>query len=622
MKYLLCFLLLLSVGAMDVAGLKELAKERGVASERHWLNLLHYDKGFFSEASVVDDDKFFLSPQGKYNPEAELEACLEAFSRGDPSENEHVVNLFPARLDWLLEVIPEAKEVFVSDHSPKFERILKNIEPNKVQLIFPSQYMNNPSSLFGHTLLNIEGKRNKKLMAYSVNYSARTEETDGVQFAIKGVLGMYPGTFNIVRYFEKVIEYSDHNMRDVWEYDFKFTQKEVERVLMHVIEMEEVNSDYYFFDENCSYNLLFAIDAARPGLNLARQANDFWVLPVDTIKLVKGNGLLKEGQYRPSKSTKIRSVAQPLKPSQKNLSKKLSRREAQPEEVELLSTYTMEEQRRIYDVAVELMLIHLADGEMDQDEYQELYLGTLRTRSKLGRNDKPYEYAVPFDPAEGHDSMRVKTSVGSYDDEAFVGLSLRPAYHALEDAWAGYLKGSAIEVLNTELYYFYDDKDLELRKFQLATIHSLAPVDEYFNPMSWVVDVGAEALRLREDDEDLHVATYIDTGFGQSSLFKDSILVYGLLRPSLHFSGVLNDSYMLSIGPELGTMYYFNQHSSAQLSGRHSWGVLGQSNQMTELKSSLNWSVSKSLSLTGFFKWTDSFHQDWNEFGLSLNYYF
>ena len=82
MKYLLCFLLLLSVGAMDVAGLKELAKERGVASERHWLNLLHYDKGFFSEASVVDDDKFFLSPQGKYNPEAELEACLEAFSRG------------------------------------------------------------------------------------------------------------------------------------------------------------------------------------------------------------------------------------------------------------------------------------------------------------------------------------------------------------------------------------------------------------------------------------------------------------------------------------------------------------------------------------------------------------
>ena len=79
---------------------------------------------------------------------------------------------------------------------------------------------------------------------------------------------------------------------------------------------------------------------------------------------------------------------------------------------------------------------------------------------------------------------------------------------------------------------------------------------------------------------------------------------------------------MLSIGPELGTMYYFNQHSSAQLSGRHSWGVLGQSNQMTELKSSLNWSVSKSVNLTGFFKWTDSFHQDWNEFGLSLNYYF
>ena len=482
--------------------------------------------------------------------------------------------------------------------------------------------MNNPSSLFGHTLLNIEGKRNKKLMAYSVNYSARTEETDGVQFAVKGVLGMYPGTFNIVRYFEKVIEYSDHNMRDVWEYDFKFTQKEVERVLMHVIEMENINSDYYFFDENCSYNLLFAIDAARPGMNLARQANDYWVLPVDTIKLVKGNDLLEEGQYRPSKSTKIRSIADPLKPSQKHLSKSLSRREATPEEDLLLKEYSLEEQRRVYDVAVELMLIHLADGEMTQDEYQDLYLGTLRKRAKLGRNDKPYDYEVPFDPAEGHDSMRVQLGSGAYDDQGFVSLSLRPAYHALEDAWAGYLKGSAIEVLNTELYYFYDDEDLELKKFQLATIHSLAPVDEYFNPMSWVVDVGAESLRLREDDEDLHVATYIDTGFGQSSLFNDDILLYGLLRPSLHFSGVLNDNYMLGIGPELGTIYYINQHSSAQLSGRHSWGVLGQSNQMTEVKTGLNWNLSKSVHLNGFFKWTDSFHQNWNEFGLKVNYYF
>ncbi|WP_040915764.1 DUF4105 domain-containing protein [Lentisphaera araneosa] len=622
MKYFLCFLLLMSATAMEVSDLKKLAKERGVATKDHWLNLLHYDSGFFTQASVVDDEGFFLSPLGKINPNAELEACLEAFSKGDPSEDTHVVNRFPARLDWILEELPEAKSLFVSDHSPKFQRILNNIAPDKVKLVFPSQYMNNPSSLFGHTLLNIEGKRNKKLMAYSINYSARTEETDGLKFAVKGVLGMYPGTFNIVRYFEKVIEYSDHNMRDVWEYDFKFTQKEIERMLMHVIEMENISSDYYFFDENCSYNLLFAIDAARPGMNLARQANDYWVLPVDTIKLVKANDLLEQGQYRPSKSTKIRSIADPLKPSQKHLSKSLSRREATSEEDLVLKESSLEEQRRVYDVAVELMLIHLADGEMTQEEYQDLYLGTLRKRAKLGRNDKPYDYEVPFDPAEGHDSMRVQLGSGAYDDQGFVSLSLRPAYHALEDTWAGYLKGSAIEVLNTELYYFYDDEDLELKKFQLATIHSLAPVDEYFDPLSWVVDVGAESLRLRENDEDLHVATYIDTGFGQSSLFKDEILVYGLLRPSLHFSGVLNDNYMLGIGPELGTIYYINQHSSAQLSGRHSWGVLGQSNQMTEVKTGLNWNLSKSVHLNSYFKWTDSFHQDWNELGLKVNYYF
>ena len=33
---------------------------------------------------------------------------------------------------------------------------------------------------------------------------------------------------------------------------------------MHTYEMDKIYSDYYFFDENCSYDLLFLLDAARP----------------------------------------------------------------------------------------------------------------------------------------------------------------------------------------------------------------------------------------------------------------------------------------------------------------------------------------------------------------------
>ena len=37
---------------------------------------------------------------------------------------------------------------------------------------------------------------------------------------------------------------------------------------MHTHEMDKIYSDYYFFDENCSYDLLFLLDVARPWIGL------------------------------------------------------------------------------------------------------------------------------------------------------------------------------------------------------------------------------------------------------------------------------------------------------------------------------------------------------------------
>ncbi len=73
---------------------------------------------------------------------------------------------------------------------------------------------------------------------------------------------------------------------------------------MHVYELDSIYSDYYFFDENCSYDLLFLLDAGRPSLNITDQM-DLWVIPIDTIRLAKKNGLTNKAIYRPSKTTRF-----------------------------------------------------------------------------------------------------------------------------------------------------------------------------------------------------------------------------------------------------------------------------------------------------------------------------
>src|SRR5512134_1673261 len=52
------------------------AEERQLHQERTWEVLLHYRSRGEERESLVDDPRFFLAPDGKTDPAAELEATL------------------------------------------------------------------------------------------------------------------------------------------------------------------------------------------------------------------------------------------------------------------------------------------------------------------------------------------------------------------------------------------------------------------------------------------------------------------------------------------------------------------------------------------------------------------
>ncbi len=289
----------------EVAAYIERAEDRQLASDPAWLALLHYKteavlRRFNSQA---DDRAFFLAEDGAIDPAAELLADLNGFMQ--PPAAGHAQCRFPARWFWLKQKLLIDQQYDVA--CPRFEKWFGAIEKDSLVMVFPSMYLNNPGSMFGHTFLRFDNESGDVLLSHALNYAAAYDpEDDGISYIFKGVFGGYRGVFSLRRYFETVQEYSNIQNRDIWEYKIDFTREEIEQLLRHVWEVTDIGFDYYFFRENCSYRLLGLIDAVRPEAGLTFNAEfPLYTIPVDTIRALDESGMILQRQYRPSLASQL-----------------------------------------------------------------------------------------------------------------------------------------------------------------------------------------------------------------------------------------------------------------------------------------------------------------------------
>lgn len=117
----------------------------------------------------------------------------------------------------------------------------------------------------------------------------------GPLYAILGLAGGFHGYYGFEAYYEKIKQYSDMDMRDMWEYRLNLTDDEKDRLLRHVFDLAGIYSKYFFTGENCSYNLLFLIEAARPETKVTERIGG--VEPVETVKLIYESGLADKIEY-------------------------------------------------------------------------------------------------------------------------------------------------------------------------------------------------------------------------------------------------------------------------------------------------------------------------------------
>lgn len=603
------------------------ARTRHLAGSDEWQALLHYRPNLVEPGvtSEVDSPGFFLAPRGKTDPEAELEATIRAFfAPALPGERHDPQCKYIARYTWLKRELHFDPARLPQRRCPAFEEWMAALNPQSLTLIFPTAYLNNPSSMFGHTLLRIDGKGQNdqtRLLAYAVSYGAVTGRDGGVLFAVKGIFGWYPGIFSIAPYYIRVRQYNAIENRDIWEYRLNFTEPEIRFMLMHLWELRRAYFYYYFFDENCSYHLLGLLDVARPRMHLTRQFRG-WVIPSDTVRaMVKRAGLVTRVVYRPSRRTELSYRMSRLHGRQRGLVIALADGRLSPGTLKD-KVLTPAVRARLLEVAYDLLSYKKTTGQLTQARAADLGYRLLAARSELGT--QPHRDTAAPEPAvrpdQGHGPARAGAGFGMADGRWFQQFELRPAYHDLLDPPGGYVPGAQIKFMDLTLRHYDDTGTVRVEKLQAINIVSLTPVNALKTPVSWNINFGL--IRHHRSRYDNPMDMHLNGGAGLTVAPTPNTLAYAIVELTLDAGDGLTDSYALGLGPEAGLLADFGRWGRALATAQLTRFGLGDRYTRRVYRLEQRAPVLRSAAVDLRLSRTVEFGRGWDAVGLGFYYYF
>lgn len=581
-----------------------------------WLALGHYSKNSVlpGYTSFIDSKNFFISNSGKYSPQKELEATVNKFIT-----DSNYICKYPARYEFLSKKLPISRYIKARE-CRDFKEWLDIINPKGVTLIFPSSFVSNPASAFGHTLIRLDEAQEDEraaLYSYSINFSAQTYGEPGLLYAFKGIFGGYNGYFSIAPYYKLVKKYSDLEKRDIWEYGLNLTKKEVFFLTRHIWELREVNFSYYYFDENCSYHLLGLLDVARPSLAL-RSKFPFVVIPGDTVKeIIEDTGLLKKQVFRPSIETKFTTRIDETDINIQRISKKII--DTNNIKVEEIENLNIVDKAKTYDLAYDYLEHLMLKDKIDPKISDPLALKLLKTRSKLPYRSKPLTPDKRANPLDTHDSKKISYEVGSIKNKVYQNLSLRNAYHGLIDKPDGFILGSSLEFINVGFRQI-EEQDLKLNYLDLLNINSLSQKNLFLNPISWNFYSGLSRRDTKRKEQKLVYENNLY--LGSSSKIINSTVVYLLAGASSKLSNNYHANNATGLGVNAGLVSYLSDKLALKIDVKTNRYWLGEEHRDLNLSSEIRYSINNSLDLNLEFKRKKDYQEYFNDYSLSLSYFF
>ncbi len=492
-------------------------KIKVISNKQYWKKLIHFHDGLLSSESYADSDSFFLSSNGKYNYTEELVSTIDSFKKIDKSYTPQKIPAqcaFPERFKFVKEHFPEIK---VKDADcPYFQSWKSAVKGESLSLVFASSFVNNPSSMFGHTFLKFNKKGNdslsKDMFNYVVAFSAKADDTPGLLYAVKGLFGGYKGIVDVQPFYLTLREYSKVESRDIWEYKLKLNEFQMDSLVNHIWELyANTNFDYYFFDENCT-SMLARLLALVTNEKFDEEMEGY-ALPTDFLRILKNYGLVESTRYFPSLRKQFFANYNILSNVQKEDFEKI-----------LKGTKSEGDRKTLNSLVHYLDYIRHDHENTVSNEFQLTQKKILSMSSKKGKS-KQIKVSIPTSPEKGHLPRRVDFYYGEVNELSSLSFNLRPSFHSLIDPAEGYEPWSHIEFFSLDLTYGLKNKNVRLNELIVANIQSLPDFKLLDTNTSWSLDVRVNPI-LEENKLNSHKGSFnLNMGLSKhSDLFLISFL--------------------------------------------------------------------------------------------------
>lgn len=526
-----------------------------ISENPQWRMLLHFPRfKSGSDVSSIDSGDFFLSSEGRTNPLAELKATLKSVDQDlklGPLK-QHPLCVFQARTYFLK---TNYGIEFPKKDCADWNGFLTRFNgPKSVHVIFSSAYSSNPASMFGHLFLRIGSSSANELLDQGINYAAQVPEDEHpLAFFYFGVFGGYHGRWSTQPYYEKLNEYVKAESRDLWDYELNLTKDEVIFLLGHLWELETTSfTDYYFFDENCAYQIMKVIEAIKPDWRLT--GHKIYAIPGEMIKnLFNRPDIIRQVKVRPSLSRKVHARFNSLTASEKQ--KALGFIHGQNEIDQVSGVQSFDFLNLYFDYRRQK-----AKGDIKPTE-QAKWNQVLQKRASLGAFQLPVLNIEPETrPDLGHDAYsasifggvesRYSNSKAKFD-HGFFSIKLESAYHDLFNQDLGFKSFSEIQFPWIELRKKDSDSDIRIEELGALRIVALTPVTEIDFNYSWKFNLALESVKS-EGCLDCRRGVWSSSVGLAKNIFSEFSIAYALVGFQAEFAKDIPQEYRLMPSLEIG----------------------------------------------------------------------
>jgi hypothetical protein len=586
-----------------------------LAADPYWHKLLHYEKVWGGYESQADGIRFFLSPDGKTNPEHELLKNIELLfdtKKKYENLNDHPACKLPLRYEWL-------KQKLQIQHTkpdcPDFDSWKSRLGAVDLSMVFASSYTNNPASMFGHTFLRVKREKDSlelpPLLNYTINFAADTGEEKGMLYTIKGLFGAYPGTFSTFPYYQKIMQYNNWESRDIWEYDLKLSPEQLNKAILHLWEMGSTHFNYYFGDENCSYFLLALLENVDDTTQL-RKYLPFFTIPVDTLKIVaEHTNWIGTTRYRPSLRRQYEKRYSFLSTDEK---KAFGNLQSTKSFDSVPANLPEESKAKIFDTMIDFEAM-----KQKQNTKTDFQKQLLQSRSEVSIPAIQPEIERPSNPLNSHSTMRVGLGGGRLAGGNYASFDFRGVYHDLLDNPAGFDPSAQIQSLEGRVRVSTENGDIDLDHLKLIEVVSISPIKKHLVKQSWNIGFG---WRKNYSNACFNCgAAYLEGGAGFTlGNFNVNRLYFTTFLNGFFHAAPWNATHYQA-GPSGTSMLIWDATSRLRflLTGNVRYSPFGEPNFIYKggLESALD--LTRSLSLRG---WANQYKDSEREYGAALLYYF